>query len=67
MYHIMNWNIYNILVNLFAKSKITKILNLEEIQIGKSLITWQNQMTKHIKNEWTTTVIFLTWSGIFKC
>ena len=31
------------------KSKITKILNLEENQIGKSIITWQNQMTKHIK------------------
>ena len=26
------------------KSKITKILNLEENQFGKSIITWQNQM-----------------------
>ena len=41
------------------KSKITKILNSEENQTGKSLIIWQNQMTKHIKNEWTRTVIFL--------
>ena len=31
------------------KRKITKILNSEENSIGKSLITWQNQMTKHIK------------------
>ena len=31
------------------KSKITKILNSEENSIGNSLITWQNQMTKHIK------------------
>ena len=31
------------------KSKITKILNSEENSFGKSLITWQNQMTKHIK------------------
>ena len=40
-----------------VKSKITKILNSEENPIGKSIITWQNQMTKHIKNEWTRTVI----------
>ena len=31
------------------KSKITKILNSEENSIWKSLITCQNQMTKHIK------------------
>ena len=31
------------------KSKIAKKLNSEENSIGKSLITWQNQMTKHIK------------------
>ena len=43
------------------KSKITNILNLEENQFGKSIITWQNQITKRIKNEWTRTVIFLTW------
>ena len=36
------------------KSKITKILNSEENPIGKSIITWQHQMTKHIKNEWST-------------
>ena len=44
-----------------GKSKITKILNSEENQFGKSIITWQNQITKRIKNEWTRTVIFLTW------
>ena len=48
------------------KSKFTKILNSDENSIGKSLITWQNQMTKHIKNEWTTTVIFLTWNRHFQ-
>ena len=64
------WNIkksFNIFVrlsitfNLFpltVKSKITKILNSEENQFGKSIITWQNQITKRIKNEWTRTVIF---------
>ena len=31
------------------KNKITKILNLEENQFGKSIITWQNQITKRIK------------------
>ena len=51
----------SILKTMLEKSKITKILNSEENQIGKSLITWQNNMTKHIKNEWTRTVIFLTW------
>ena len=30
-------------------SKITKILNSEDIQNGKSPIKWQNQMIKHIK------------------
>ena len=35
------------------KSKITKILNSEENQFGKSIITWQNQITIRIKNEWT--------------
>ena len=39
------------------KSKITKILNLEENQFGKSIITWQNQITKRIKNEWTSEII----------
>ena len=34
---------------MLKKSKMTKILNSEENSIGKSLITWQNQMTKHIK------------------
>ena len=34
---------------LTAKSRITKILNPEENSIVKSLIKWQNQMTKHIK------------------
>ena len=43
------------------KSRITKILNLEENQFGKSIITWKNQITKRIKNEWTRTVLFLTW------
>ena len=28
------------------KSKITKILNSEENQFGKSIITWQNQKNK---------------------
>ena len=32
--------------NSSVKSKITKILNLEENLIGKSIITWQNQITK---------------------
>ena len=50
-----------------VKSKITKILNSEENLIGKSIITWQTQMTKHIKNEWTRTVIFLTWYRQIKC
>ena len=36
------------------RSKITKILNSEENQFGKSIITWQNQIIKRIKNEWTT-------------
>ena len=31
------------------KGKSPKILNSEENWIGKSLIKWQNQMTKHIK------------------
>ena len=48
------------------KSKITKILNSEENQFGKSIITWQNQKTKRIKNEWTRTVIFLTWYRHFQ-
>ena len=48
------------------KSKITKILNSEENQFGKSIITWQNQITKRIKNEWTRTVIFLTWYRHFQ-
>ena len=53
---------------LGTKSKITKILNLEENLIRKSINTWQNQITKHIKNEWTRTVIFLTWySQFFIC
>ena len=43
-----------------GKSKITKILNSEENPIGMSLFPWQNQMTKHIKNELTRTVISLT-------
>ena len=50
------------------KSKITKILNLQENLIRKSIITWQNQITKHIKNEWARAVIYV-WlgTGIFKC
>ena len=47
------------------KSKITKILNSEENPIGKFKSTWLNQMTK-IKNEWTRTVIFLTWHMHFQ-
>ena len=47
--HIEN----SLLVWNVEKSKITKILNLEEDQLGKSIITWQNQITKRIKNEWT--------------
>ena len=43
------------------KSKITKILKLEENQFKKSIITWQNQKTKRIKHKWTRPVIFLTW------
>ena len=46
--------------NKVRKCKITKILNSEENLIGKSIITCPNQMAKHIKNEWTRTVIFLT-------
>ena len=34
---------------VMLKSKITKILNLEENQFGKSIITWQSQKTKRIK------------------
>ena len=48
------------IIVLFEKSIITKILNSEENLIGKPIITWQKQMKKHIKNEWTRTVIFLT-------
>ena len=55
-----------IVVQSEIKSKITKILNLEENQFGKSIITWQNQITKRIKNEWTRTVIFLTWYRHFQ-
>ena len=33
----------------YEKSKITKILNLEENQFGKSIITWQNQIKTHQK------------------
>ena len=42
-------------VNLQRLEK--KVLNLEENLIGKSIITWQNQITKHLKNEWTRTVL----------
>ena len=61
-------NMVNMIVLCFAlgKSKITKILNSEENQFGKSIITWQNQRTKRIKNEWTRTVIFLTWYRHFQ-
>ena len=34
---------------LAVKSQITKILNSEEIQKGKSLIKWHNQKLKQIK------------------
>ena len=47
-----------------GKGKITKILNLEENQFGKSIITWQNQITKRIKNEWTRTFRF-QFSSVF--
>ena len=36
--------------SFIVKSKITKILNLKENLFGKSIITWQNQITKRIKN-----------------
>ena len=39
------------------KSKITKKLNLEENQFGKSIITWQNQITKRIQNELTIELV----------
>ena len=48
-----------------VKNKISKILNPEENSVGKSLITWQNQKTKYIK-QWTTAVIFLTWYSHFQ-
>ena len=60
VYHFFTLNL-----NL-EKSKITKKLNSEENQFGKSIITWQNQITKRIKNEWTRTVIFLTWYRHFQ-
>ena len=47
-------------IEVLEKNKITKILNSEENQFGKSIITWQNQITKPIKNEWTRGVGSLT-------
>ena len=42
--------------NKHVKSKITKILNSEENQFGKSIITWQNQITKRKSFEATLNI-----------